>query len=595
MKFKPLILSGLMILIFSRTEAQNTTLDWKMYNIGNVRQVITNTGGMNAKYDASFAGYTRLINSEYPPNSFEEHLTEGGLWIGAVADGDTVVSVTEGETADREFYPTGEPWDSIWVVPKDKTVDIPYWFQYKGVSDLDYVCRYNDYGPASQRLTDHTPMYLDVIQTTYAWSSAPIHEIIVFRYYIISNKYDLQNVYLTSWINGNVGYGLSSAHGYDDETHFLRNERLQYCFDLPGGEDGTAKGPVATKIFPPPQATPNIRTTFQWYNGNLEGLPTDDRVRYAQMSRGRIMQDQANTGNGTKSMVSIGPYQIAKGDTLQLTVGLLVGDGKDGLMDNLTYLNWLIEQDFGVPSPPPSPPLRSDVSNHQVTLNWQPQEGDVNPEDYTDPYRADSSAKPFEGYRIYKSTQSIAGPWTLLASFDLRDNEYESNTGLQYRYTDLGLLNNLEYYYTITAFSKPDKQINFPSLESSINANAVRVTPSSPSPASVGKVKVVPNPYRGDIAYHQYDPPWEKVPGGRLWMEQDRRIQFINLPSQCMITIYTLAGDLVQTLEHNSNERGYEDWNLTSSVGQAIASGIYLFTVEDRNKKVQTGKFVIIK
>ena len=41
---------------------------------------------------------------------------------------------------------------------------------------------------------------------------------------------------------------------------------------------------------------------------------------------------------------------------------------------------------------------------------------------------------------------------------------------------------------------------------------------------------------------------------------------------------------------------GYEDWNLTSSIGQAISSGIYLFTVEDvANGKVQVGKFVIIK
>jgi hypothetical protein len=79
-------------------------------------------------------------------------------------------------------------------------------------------------------------------------------------------------------------------------------------------------------------------------------------------------------------------------------------------------------------------------------------------------------------------------------------------------------------------------------------------------------------------------------------MEQDRRIQFINLPTQCQIKIYTLAGDLVTTLDHHDAARGYEDWNLTSSIGQAISSGIYLFTVEDvTNAKVQVGKFVIIK
>ncbi|NIR64170.1 MAG: hypothetical protein GWN00_11325, partial [Aliifodinibius sp.] len=59
---------------------------------------------------------------------------------------------------------------------------------------------------------------------------------------------------------------------------------------------------------------------------------------------------------------------------------------------------------------------------------------------------------------------------------------------------------------------------------------------------------------------------------------------------------YTLAGDLVQTLQHNDPVQGYEEWNLTSDVGQAIASGIYLFTVEnDETGEVQTGKFVVIK
>jgi hypothetical protein len=110
-------------------------------------------------------------------------------------------------------------------------------------------------------------------------------------------------------------------------------------------------------------------------------------------------------------------------------------------------------------------------------------------------------------------------------------------------------------------------------------------------------VAAVPNPYRGDIAYNSYNPPWEKPAGNRpWWMEQDRRIQFINLPTQCQIKIYTLAGDLVTTLDHHDAARGYEDWNLTSSIGQAISSGIYLFTVEDvTNAKVQVGKFVIIK
>ena len=79
-------------------------------------------------------------------------------------------------------------------------------------------------------------------------------------------------------------------------------------------------------------------------------------------------------------------------------------------------------------------------------------------------------------------------------------------------------------------------------------------------------------------------------------MEQDRRIQFINIPTPCEIRIYTLAGDLIQSIQHTNPDRGFADWNLTSNVGQTVASGIYLFSVEDKNNdNIQVGKFVIIK
>jgi hypothetical protein len=149
----------------------------------------------------------------------------------------------------------------------------------------------------------------------------------------------------------------------------------------------------------------------------------------------------------------------------------------------------------------------------------------------------------------------------------------------------------------VVAYSKPDTVADFPSQESSLNANAITIIPGTAPPADVGQVAVVPNPYRGDIAYHEYNPPWERPdPSRDLWLEQDRRIQFINLPARCEIKIYTLSGDLVATLRHNSHDRGFEDWNLTSNIGQAVASGIYLFTVEDNNTgNVQVGKFIIIK
>jgi hypothetical protein len=185
----------------------------------------------------------------------------------------------------------------------------------------------------------------------------------------------------------------------------------------------------------------------------------------------------------------------------------------------------------------------------------------------------------------------------LLKEFDIPDNEFFENAGLEYEYTDVGLVNNLDYYYTVTSFSKPDTVSFFPSQESSKSSNAKRIAPGTAAPETVGEVAVVPNPYRADISYNNYNPPWESPGQGReRWVEQDRKIQFINIPIPCEIKIYTLAGDLVQTIQHDDPERGFANWNLTSSIGQTVASGIFLYSVEDRkNGNVQVGKFVIIK
>ena len=60
-------------------------------------------------------------------------------------------------------------------------------------------------------------------------------------------------------------------------------------------------------------------------------------------------------------------------------------------------------------------------------------------------------------------------------------------------------------------------------------------------------------------------------------------------------------GEIVATLSHDDNTRvaqskpeGQEEWNLLSDSGRAIASGIYIFSVESEYGK-QVGKFAIIR
>lgn len=572
--------------------AQLTNLDWKLHDVGKVRQLITNMGTL----DQGLTDYPGLIFCEFPPNSSEEHLYQGGIWIGAITPtGDTLVSVTKKhfDPGMHEFFPTTAEWDTIWVVGKNDTADIPYWPRYVGVSDQDFVCRYSDYNLLN--IEDHMPLFLDVIQTSYAWASAPLDEFILFRYYITPTRFPLRNVYIAFWMHSEIGT-INAADSYIDEhTYYFKDLQMAVAEDEQGHNDGTAISPIGFRILSPKDTTNSLKFTFKYYEH--ENLPHRDQEWYRNMSQGLIMENRLDPARA-HIMLAFGPFpQLNVGDTLYVEMAEVLGYGMQGLLKNAEYLTFLKSKNFRVPSPPPIPVLKVATASHQVHLSWYPPSPTKNPELYQDPYRGDNEPKPFEGYRLYKSTQTINGPWTLLAEYDIPGNHLGFNTGLEYEYLDTGLLNNVEYFYTLTAYSKPDPVANFPSQESSKAANAVAVVPGTAPPETVGEVAVVPNPYRGDIPYNTYNPPWEKPQGSRnRWMEQDRHIQFINLPHDCEIKIYTLAGDLVATIYHNHSTRGYEDWNLTSSIGQAISSGIYLFTVEDKKTgKVQVGKFVVIK
>ena len=73
-------------------------------------------------------------------------------------------------------------------------------------------------------------------------------------------------------------------------------------------------------------------------------------------------------------------------------------------------------------------------------------------------------------------------------------------------------------------------------------------------------------------------------------------IHFTKLPQVCRITIYTVAGKLVKTIDHYDQYRGdtNEDWDLTNEHNQEVAHGLYIYVVESGDKK-HIGKFAIVR
>jgi hypothetical protein len=98
---------------------------------------------------------------------------------------------------------------------------------------------------------------------------------------------------------------------------------------------------------------------------------------------------------------------------------------------------------------------------------------------------------------------------------------------------------------------------------------------------------VVPNPY---VGFASFEPERFAVAG-----RGERRIEFRNLPASCTIRIYTVAGQLVQTMHHQGSNEGYVGWNLRTKDNLDVAPGLFIFHVEADDMDSYTGKFAIIK
>lgn len=279
-----------------------------------------------------------------------------------------------------------------------------------------------------------------------------------------------------------------------------------------------------------------------------------------------------------------------------------------------------------LPTPPRQPIVRADIQSQHVTLYWDK----ITAEESIDPI---TGVKDFEGYRIYRSNngadfltpESFTINIPLVAQFDLIDST-GFNTGFDkvllpspkmfpkdtvkywYRFPPSGVqsteLNGWQYLYGVSAFSKGDSANNIPSLESALSiARVIPGTPPTSSPSAT--IGVYPNPYYVN-AY------WDGS------SERQRKVYFYNLPARCKITIFTLAGDIIQVIDHDASTYNGSDiqwfsqfdvpgvapqftggehaWDLITRYDQAIATGLYLFTVEDpATGIVKRGKFLVIK
>jgi hypothetical protein len=169
----------------------------------------------------------------------------------------------------------------------------------------------------------------------------------------------------------------------------------------------------------------------------------------------------------------------------------------------------------------------------------------------------------------------------------------------EYEYVYDDILPTVAYHVAVTAFDFGSPGAGLTALEGSPYNNMVAEYPQTSADTAEAyqlDVYVYPNPYRGDgnYALKGFENRDRSMPPAR-----SRLIHFSNLPRVCTISIFSLDGDLVRRWEHNYPDGGpgsmHDTWDLISRNTQAVVSGIYYWTVEDKNGRTQIGKLVIIK
>ena len=637
------LLSG--VLGFGRSAHAQTPGDSIRYS---VRITGVNRVGLTVSNYGFFGNNftSRAPSFEFPVGSGYEHMARAGLWVGAVGLADTgefrgvstaIVDNVQGSSAqaETEFTPAGTGIAIASRIPNSRV------YSPLAQSDEDMVASYSDLpGRAAQgvQAERHTPLGILVEQRVLGFSLQAADAFEVVRFTIRNMGAPLRDVavgFYAQFVSGDKNaYGTwppSSSSGpsswyYSTHIDFDSTRRLfreHYCTGTPypeGCQFERVPPWVGLKLLrASPRPVDSLTVSFNWWAFTPGGgqARDEDVERYALLLNGRKQDTTpcaAGTGCSPIGLVSVGPFaELQAGDSVVVDFAFIGGDDEESFMRNADFAQFAADIDYDLPAAPPSPRLLVESSANAVDLFW-----DDSPEQAQDPTSPAPDQKDFEGYRVYFGLDRQKP--TLAAQFDLVDTTgFNSGLdairlatprvvdGITYRYHHRigNLRDGFNHYGGVTSFDIGDTRV--PSLESGLAQNKFHVVPA-PRAARSPRITVFPNPYRVEAR-------WD-----RGTLVRDHYLWFAGLPGRCWLRIYTLGGDQIFATRFEGSAyrgegaRGLYDprqdldtpppvlsgasyaWNLITDQGQAVASGLYMYSVEDLDSgQTHRGKFLVVK
>ena len=131
----------------------------------------------------------------------------------------------------------------------------------------------------------------------------------------------------------------------------------------------------------------------------------------------------------------------------------------------------------------------------------------------------------------------------------------------------------------VYAFTQTPRNPAIPGLALGVQVNSA--TEIVAAEANLEDVHTLPDPY---YAVSQFD----RGP-------QAKELQFVNLPDEATIRIYSMSGVLVDIVNHSDpTGGGIATWDLRNRSNQFVASGVYFFHLSTPDGREHVGKFTVV-
>ncbi len=353
--------------LFAQTYGEK---DQKATNVGRLGLTVTSMGVLGNSFRGPFVTENEP-SCEYPIGSGVEHLFDGGLWVGAIVNGQRLVS-TAAERSASGYSPGFSGYEFTSTVPlvERSTKEDAKFFSPFAVSHQDFVAEFSDSstripngGPV---INEHTqPLRANVRLESYAWDF-PFAEYFVLLNYTITNASTntWNEVYVSNYgdyivrnmkVNPSSGTDRfsHSAYGYIDSLHML------YAYDYDSGPVGFTESYVSPVVVggewrgallhprafgnlpdslkayyysPNRDTTKTLQSFVQFFGfATLEldfDRPLNDNERYAKMSqflkRDRFDAVYRDQKTNFLSLLSVGPIpEVKPGESFSIVFAVV--------------------------------------------------------------------------------------------------------------------------------------------------------------------------------------------------------------------------------------------------------------------------------